>query len=234
VRENRRPGFATVEKVPFPCNSEEFFQMAMNTLLLIIIIGLIILGVICGYLVPRAWKKRQFAGSLSSLLIMLLMFMTALVILLASAGLKGYKAFTREELAATVSIAPMGNLQFQAKVVCPYKRDTLFALAGDELYMDARILKWKPFVNLLGVHTVYQLDRIAGRYQDIRDERTRVRTVFSLAGARMPWDLFFLLSRFPFLGRVFDAHYGSAAFIPAKDSRVFRVMVTTSGLLIRP
>jgi hypothetical protein len=206
----------------------------MNSAFLIIVAVLSVAGIFFALLVPGAWKKRHFAGCLMFLLAMLLMFMSALVVLLASAGLKGYRALTREEPAATVFITLLGNQQFQARVVRPNERDTLFACAGDELYMDARILKWKPYVNLLGIHTLYRLDRMAGRYLDIQDERTKVRTVYSLSGVMMPWDLFSLWNRVPLLGLAFDASYGSATFIPAKGSRVFNVMVTASGLLIRP
>jgi len=206
----------------------------MSVLLLVIIFGSAGIGIFFACLVPHAWRRGHFAGGLVYLLFMLLMFMTAFAALLVQLGLKGYQAFTREEPVATVFVTPLGNQQFQVKVVRPNQRDTVLSCAGDELYMDARILKWKPFVNLLGIHTAYRLDRVAGRYLDIQDERTKVRTVYSLAGVMMPWDLFFLWKNVPFLGLVFDAHYGSAAFIPVRDSGRFRVLVTTSGLLMRP
>ena len=99
--------------------------------------------------------------------------------------------------------------------------------------MDARILKWKPIVNVLGLHTAYCLDRVSGRYSDIRDERTKVRSLYSLNGGMMPWDLFFLRVRYGFLSPVLDAQYGSAAFVPASDVKVVRILVTASGLIAK-
>ena len=205
----------------------------MNGLLLIVFAGMILCGVFFLYCVPRALKRRRIAGGFTFLLLALLMFMTALVVLLVSVGIKGYKALVREELAAVVYLTPLGSQQFQAKIVRPDARDTVFAIAGDELYIDARVLKWKPFINLLGLHTAYCLDRVAGRYLSMQDEKAKVRTMYSLGGEMKPWDLFFLRTRYKFLSPILDAQYGSATFAPVQDTRVVRIMVTTSGLIAR-
>jgi hypothetical protein len=205
----------------------------MNSTFLILIAGTLLLGVIFLSLVPRALKKRRFMGGFVLFLLSLLMLMTGLTVALVAAGTKGYKALTREELAATVSITPLGSQRFQARVAYPDGRDTTFALAGDELYMDARILKWKPFVNILGRHTAYRLDRIAGRYTSLRDEKVKTRTIYSLDGGMMPWDLFFLRTRCTFLAPFLDAQYGSATFAPVEGRSTVRIMVTTSGLIAR-
>lgn len=205
----------------------------MNGMLLIVFTGMILCGFIFLICVPRALKRRRIIGGFTFLLMALLMFMAAIVILLVATGIKGYKALTREELAAMVYITPLGNQQFQAKISRPGAPDTLFAVAGDELYVDARILKWKSFVNLLGLHTAYCLDRVTGRYSDIKDERTKVRTIYSLCGGIKPWDIFFLRTRYNFLAPFLDAQYGSATFTPVQGISTVRIMVTTSGLIAR-
>jgi hypothetical protein len=186
-----------------------------------------------GLLVRQAWKNRRFLGCLTFLLLFLVAILSALLVLLVSAGTKGYKALVREELVDTAYITPLGSQQFRARIVRPAATDTAFAIAGDELYVDARILKWKPIVNVLGLHTAYCLDRVSGRYSDTRDEQTKVRTLYSLNGAMMPWDLFFLRVRYGFLSPILDAQYGSAAFVPVNNVKVVRILVTTSGLIAR-
>jgi hypothetical protein len=195
--------------------------------------GFLLAGIVFGLLVRQAWRNRRFMGSLTFLLLFLVAMLSALLVFLVSAGTKGYKALVREELVATAYITPLGNQQFLAKIVRPHAPDTAFAIAGDELYMDARILKWKPIANVLGLHTVYCLDRISGRYIDIRDERTKVHTLNSLNGRMMPWDLFFLRVRYGFLSPVLDAQYGSAVFVPVSDVKAVRILVTGSGLIAR-
>ncbi len=107
-----------------------------------------------------------------------------------------------------------------------------FSLAGDQLYIDAHILKWKPLANIFGLHTSYELDRVAGRYAVLSDETTKVHTVYSLSRDK-PLDLFDLRRRFAILHPLLDAEYGSATFINSNSTEEFRVMVSTTGLLIR-
>ena len=71
--------------------------------------------------------------------------------------------------------------RFRATVTLPDSSLHMFDLAGDAVYVDAHVLKWRPIGTLLGLETVYELDRIAGRYQALSDEQTHERTVYSLA-----------------------------------------------------
>ena len=146
---------------------------------------------------------------------------------------RGYRALTVEELAATVQTEPLPDKRFHATVVLPGQPLTMYDIAGDAFYIDAHILKWHPIVNLLGLHTSYELDRVAGRYHDVADERKRPHTVFSLARPK-PVDMFKLIKVFPPLGRLVDAEYGSATFTPTGRPASFDVLVSTTGLLIRP
>jgi len=98
--------------------------------------------------------------------------------------------------------------------------------------VDAHILKWKPVANFFGLHTTYELDRVAGRYIRLEDERSKSRTVFSLSRSK-PLDMFYLRGRYALLKPLLDAEYGSATFIPAKESSEVEVRVSTSGLLVR-
>ncbi|NJN70406.1 MAG: hypothetical protein HC801_09110, partial [Nitrospira sp.] len=131
-------------------------------------------------------------------------------------SLQGYRVLTREDLAATIQTEPTGPSQFRVTVQVPGRQPERFQLAGDEVYIDAHILKWKPWANLFGLHTAYTLDRIAGRYHAIEDEDGKPHTVYTLGGTRAV-DLFLLRRRFAWLKPVVDAEYGSAAFFPTRD-----------------
>ena len=165
--------------------------------------------------------------------------LAGLVLLLSGAlagaiavGTQGYLALTREDLAARIFVRPHGPQLFAAIVRFPDGHEGTFELAGDEVYVDAHILKWKPLANLLGLHTAYELDRVGGRYHAIQEERSAVRTVYPLTQDR-PVDLFGLRRRYPFLRVLLDAEYGSATFVPVTESAEFEVRVSTTGLLIR-
>jgi hypothetical protein len=147
-------------------------------------------------------------------------------------GVQGYAALTRETLAATIAVRPSGPQRFDARVRFPDGREAAFVIAGDELYVDAHILKWKPIANVFGLHTAYELDRIAGRYRSTEHEQKSLRTVHPLAAPR-PIDLFELRSRYAWLSPLLDAEYGSASFVPVTKPAELEVRVSTTGLLIR-
>lgn len=147
-------------------------------------------------------------------------------------GTQGYRALTREDVAARLDVRPAGPQRFTATIRMADGRSHSFDLAGDEIYVDAHILKWKPLANFVGLHTAYELDRVAGRYQAIEQERTGVRTVYTLRQDK-PVDLFGLRQRYAFLAPLFDAEYGSASFIPVTTPTQLEVRVSTTGLLLR-
>jgi hypothetical protein len=175
---------------------------------------------------------RFFSSLLRTLIGLVLLFLGATLGLI-SLGMQGYRALTREELAARLVVEPKGAQRFSAKVVFPDGREASFNLAGDEIYVDAHILKWKPMANLLGLHTAYELGRVGGRYRSIGQERTALRTVHSL-GRDRDLDLFDLRQRYAFLAPLLDAEYGSASFVPVTQRAELELRVSTTGLLIRP
>ena len=176
-------------------------------------------------------KRRVFRTTTNTLLALLMLSLTALSATL-TVSTQGYRALIREEVVASVTTRRISDLQFEAQVRFADGRDTLFVLAGDEFYMDARILKWKPIANVLGLHTDYELDRISGRYLELEAEQSNPRTVFALSSKKLV-DLFELRRRHPILGRLVDAEYGSGTFIATDDQALFDVLVSTTGLLIR-
>ena len=191
------------------------------------------LGLIFLFLTVDVLKKKQFFGTALSLVTVLLLLSLAALCGTISVAIQGYQALTREELAATVKIEPAGGQRFTARFSMPDGSVRTFSLAGDQLYVDAHILKWKPLANVLGLHTSYELDRVSGRYINLNDETTKPRTVYLLSRDKSV-DMFRLRQRFAFLNPLLDAEYGSATFSSAAAAEEFKVMVSTTGLLIRP
>ncbi len=200
--------------------------------LVVVAVLFIFLGFIFLFLAVEVLKKKKLFGTALSLVAGLLFLSLAALFGTISVAIQGYQALTREELAATVKVEPTGGQKFTARFSMPDGSEKTFSLAGDQLYVDARILKWKPLANILGLHTSYELDRVSGRYIDLSDETTKARTVYSLSKDK-PLDMFHIRQRFAFLNPLLDAEYGSATFSSATTTEEFRVMVSTTGLLIR-
>ena len=106
-----------------------------------------------------------------------------------SVGMMGYRALTREDVAARIVVKPAGPQRFIATFRFADGREATYDLAGDEIYVDAHILKWHSYANMIGLHTAYELDRVAGRYHAIKDEREAMRTVHALSRGK-PVDLY--------------------------------------------
>jgi hypothetical protein len=181
--------------------------------------------------VLAARRKRLF-GTATGASASLLLFAVAALLATISVATQGYRAFTREDLAATVVVRSTGPRQVTAHVTFPDGRDTTFVLRGEQVYLDAHILKWKPIANLLGLHTAYELDRIGGRYLDLEYERDSARTIFSLSKPKR-MDMFSLRHRWAAFAPLLDAEYGSGTFVMADRPDSLQVLVSTSGLLIR-
>jgi len=203
---------------------------------------LVIVGV-CLLLIGAAFLRaasasvrggRWAGGGVRALLGLLLLAFAALAATI-TIGVHGYRALTLEVLAASVKTEPVGPQRFRATVTLADSSLHMFDLAGDAVYVDAHVLKWRPIGTLLGLETVYELDRISGRYQALQDEQTRERTVYSLA-ANKPFDAFDLARRYWVLRPFMDAEYGSATFIgaTAPGGATYEVRVSTTGLLVRP
>jgi hypothetical protein len=205
----------------------------MTTLPLILAVAAAVLAL--GFFAAglRALRRRRVLSSAAEVLVALLLFAVAGFFGVVTVATQGYRALTREELAATVEVQPTGPRRFEAVVTLPDGRQEKFDLAGDQLYVDAHILKWKSVANLLGLHTVYELDRIGGRYTDIASELDEEKTVHSL-NREKPLDMFDVARRFPVLEALVDAEYGSGTFKQANRPATWDVFVSTTGLLIRP
>jgi len=176
-------------------------------------------------------KRRLFRMTVRLTVALLLLAVAGLLGVLAFAT-QGYSALTREEVAALVRVEPAGPKRFNARFRFPEGREASYTLAGDELYVDAHILKWKPIANLLGLHTAYELDRVAGRYRAVAEEQAAMRTVYALAPER-PVDLFELRQRYSLLSPLLDVEYGSATFVVADEVAEFEIRVSTTGLMAR-
>jgi hypothetical protein len=199
--------------------------------------ALIIVLALAGFLflilaVRRLRRRRLVGGALhgAAALIFLLLSICALML---AANLRTYQRLSFEQPAAELQFTRTADRQFNAVLTYPNGRHASFALRGDEWQVDARVLKWRAFANLVGFDTAYRLERIGGRYTRIEDERTQARTVYSLNEPQRidPWDL---VHRYHSWVPWMDALYGSATFLPMADGALYEINVSQSGLVARP
>lgn len=191
-----------------------------------------VLGLVFLIAAFAALRRRRVIRLSTRLVFSLALFAIAAFFGALTVGTQGYRALTREEVAAIVETQPLGAQRFRVRIRLPDGRVATHTLAGDELYVDAHILKWKPIANILGLHTAYELDRVGGRYERLDDEQNSPRTVFGI-GEKKPINMFSLRQRYALLEPLLDAEYGSATFVAIDQPATLEVRVSTTGLLIR-
>jgi hypothetical protein len=196
------------------------------------IIVFAVLGVILFILgIQRVWRRRVLMGSLEGLVGLLLLAIAALMAAI-SINLYTYDRLTHESKIAEISFQVIGPQHFGAVVTLKNKGEIL-DLRGDEWQIDARVLKWRGMAVLIGFDTLYRLDRLSGRYRDITQERTGLRTVHSLS-EEQGLDLWMVGRRYAHWIPWVDAVYGSATYMPMVDGASYTVSVSSTGLLARP
>lgn len=199
--------------------------------------ALIILFALAGILfllaaVRRLHRRKILGGILNGATALVLILLSVCAALIA-ANLQSYRRLSFEQAAGELQFARTGEREFNAVLTYPSGERASFALRGDEWQVDARVLKWSAFANVIGFDTAYRLERISGRYAHIEDERAQPRTVYALNPPQRidPWDLAHRYrSWLPWL----DAIYGSATFLPMGDGALYEIKVSQSGLIARP
>lgn len=160
-----------------------------------------------------------------------------------------YSRLSYERPVASLSVRQLAPQYFEATVTQPATDDlpartAVYPVNGDQWRMEAQVLKWKPWANVIGLDSQYRLDRLSGRYQDIDQERTGARSVHALYSegpgtvgpVQTPWTFsaWNVARKYRRYIDAVDTLYGSAAYMPMADGGTYEVWITQSGLIARP
>ena len=203
----------------------------MTITALIILFALV--GILLLFGAVRLLRRRRVLGGVLNGATALVLILLSVGAALIAANLRTYQRLTFEQSAGELQFTRTGEREFNAVLTYPSGERANFALRGDEWQIDARVLKWHAFANLVGFDTVYRLERIGGRYTRIEDERAQARTVYALNPPQRidPWEL---AHRYRSWLTWLDAIYGSATFLPMADGALYEIKVSQSGLIARP
>ncbi len=190
------------------------------------------LGLLSLVMTIRCWHRKKWLwGSINATLTLTLTLLSTTLLLLAG-NLYNYHRLTYERLLADVHIKSVGAQRYQLTLTLPQKKPEQFDIRGDDWQIDARVLKWHSYANLLGLDLLYQFERLSGRFRDISQENSAQRSVYSL-NVEYPIDIWQLARRYPAWLPFVDAVYGSAAYVPLNNNAHYQVFATQSGLIIR-
>jgi hypothetical protein len=157
-------------------------------------------------------------------------------VLFLAAFVQSYSNFTKEEIVAIVTCEPEDD-QVMLLTLTPVKEGAVgepqgFLVHGDQWAIEGNILRWDEWLNFAGLHTMFKLTRVTGRYLDPNEELAKKRTVHSLAteeeDASWRW-----LFEYGHNLRFVDSSYGNTVFTYPADDKTFEIFVTTSGFSMR-
>jgi hypothetical protein len=174
----------------------------------------------------RKFGVMRFGGGVVLLLVGLAVF--------AIAGwAQTYRALTYNQLVATIHAAPVPNqLQTMQVVYTPINdgkpgTPQTFTVKGDQWMIGGDIIKWDDWLNILGVHTGYRVNRIQGYYTDANDANTKPETAYNLNSSNDTVSQF--LRNHSNLMPFVRATYGNFVTLRPDPSATYKVYVSTSG-----
>lgn len=177
-------------------------------------------------------KKKKIWASCrnSSYLLFVLFFLISLS--LVGTNILTYHRLTHETPIALIHMERLNKQHYRIELLLLEScHKTAYLLQGDEWQIDARIIKWHGWANLLGLDASFQLDRISGRYQSIEQQRTHLPTVFALE-SKQDYDLWALKKEYQWLPWL-DAKYGQSVFLAMKNNSSYQLYMTQTGLIAR-
>ena len=145
----------------------------------------------------------------------------------------GYGRLVDEQYIGKIKFTESAPEQYVARLMLDAEQDKMFEILGNEWQMDARVVIWKPQATLLGLDPIFQLDRLSGRYSEVEDELSKIRSVHSLSEP-VTLDVWQFAHKYPDLLPGVDAHYGTATYLPMAHGAIFEVSMTRTGLIARP
>jgi len=165
-------------------------------------------------------------GKLLGISVGLFITLSILGILLVGLAMHGYHNLTKEKKVAVISFDKVPNEShvYMAHVFAA-DNDKVgdYKIYGNQWRMDAHFIKMKSLANLFGFDSRYTLDRIEGRYRNIKDENSKKHVAYKLEGH-------ILVNIFPWLT---DVEYGASTYKDISTFAKFRVYATQSGLIVR-
>lgn len=207
-----------------------------------IAVGLLVVGAVIVALGGWGCARRRIFSGVSAALAGLVIAMSGVVVGLIGANLLIYSRLTYEQPVAEISVRAVDLAEKRyAVMVQPLGQPsaaTSCALQGDDWLLSARVQRWKPWANIIGLDSTYRLEQIANRYRSAAEGTGKPITACDIDTPPLPpitgyipaqWQAW-LLSQL----RMEDRRFGSANYMPLAHGAVYRVVMTQAGLNAEP
>lgn len=190
----------------------------------LLIIGSLLTGLAIRQLV---FKRKLVSASLNGLLGLVALLVAAFISMLLF-NVQSYIQLTKEQLLAEIEVKEHVSGSASLALTINGVRK-VYPLSADEWRLDARFIKWQPWVALIGKDPVVRLESLSGRntgagekivqtYNLHKDFEVIDKIVMNLS------DHFGML----------DTMYGSSVYMPMELGARYQVSANHAGLIARP
>ncbi|MCH6560613.1 hypothetical protein IH799_09705 [candidate division KSB1 bacterium] len=226
--------------LPFETSLIIYLALASLFLAIVICFAMMVNRVKKGKLRSRGKPALYFSltRNLFRFMVVFLWIAVSAAVLFLAAFIQSYKSFTKEELVAEIRCVPLEDgsdsmfLEISriegGRKLGPQK----YILNGDQWALEGDVLKWDDWLNFVGLHTMFKLTRVRGRFVNYEDEISQKPSVFSLvkseSNPKWRW-----LYKYGYKLRFVSAVYGNTVYTYPAKGKVYEVYVTTSGFIAR-
>ena len=189
---------------------------------------LIIVAILIVLLILKSLGKNWY-GNIKKLTHRLGIILFFLLILFAIISVLGFRQMISETPIATIRFLDSTPGEYQAQLTYHNGTITDFKLKGDTWQISARILKWKPWASLFGMHPKVILENISsfnqGSNQILSKHVLSYSTKINLAAIAKEYKGWL---------NWYDSIYGISIHMPVQNKALYTIYLTQSGLAVKP
>lgn len=156
----------------------------------------------------------------------------AAAISLLALNIQSYARLSWEEPVAVVAVAANGDRAFDVTVTQTGQPAKVYSLSGDQWQMDARVITWKPWANILGLDTQFELQRLWGRH--LAGPQRNTAAAQDLLVQRPGIDVVAMSHSLGNWAPLSQREFGSAVYMPLADGAQYEVRISQKALVVDP
>ncbi|MES9944296.1 MAG: hypothetical protein ABW080_04985 [Candidatus Thiodiazotropha sp.] len=192
--------------------------------LTLMVLGILLTGFALRQLI---FKRKLIAASLNGFLGLVVLLVSTFVAMLLF-NVQSYIQLTKEHVLAEVEIGAIDSGAVVLVLTINGEPRT-YPISTDEWRVDARFIKWKPWVALLGKTPVVRLESLSGRNAAAG---SRVIQVYNLHEDFQIIDK--IITNLTDHFGMIDTMYGSSVYMPVEAGAHYQVSANHAGLIARP
>ena len=197
---------------------------------MLITLSLLFAGILLsGYAFLSLFRRRKIFSAGINGLVGFSLAMTGGFLSLLLLNIQTYHQLTREVELAEIIIGQNTGKGVPVHLVTQ-KQDKTYLFDAAEWRLDARFLKWKPWMSLVGKDPVVRLESLEERGSAIQPAHSLKR--YDLVTGN-EWLDDFVTEMSQHMGLI-DSLYGSSVYMPMLNGARYQITASLSGLVARP